>query len=202
MDLNFDTDGLYHLKDASGQFVNDPSQVTAPLLRDSRTLYDMLTDGGRDFTGFSSEVYIVVTGDDGDGGELNNGCFKVIGAGTAGYTEHSADDSYSLVLEPLSAEWGRGGAQFDLETSGVVTVEFRSQYTNAEDGNGLTAGNPALCIVLTDIFGLLKHPWQASVLSEEMAGDIPGLGIDNSLPEGGVASKMCLSTTLLSLIHI
>ena len=60
VDVNFDTEGVYHTTD-HGQFENDPSKVSSSLLRGSRTLYGMLTDEGRDRTGRSSEVYVVGT---------------------------------------------------------------------------------------------------------------------------------------------
>ena len=43
------------------------SALTNPLLGSTRTLFDMLTQGGQQRTGLSSEVYVVVYGDDGAG---------------------------------------------------------------------------------------------------------------------------------------
>ena len=192
VDVNFDTEGVYHTTE-HGQFENDPSTVSAPLLRGSRTLYGMLTDEGRDRTGKSSEVYVVLYGDNASGGRVNNGCFRVIGAGTAGYTEHSADDAYSIVVAPLDPEF----TTFDTTTGGVVTAEFRSQYTNAEDGNGLTTGDPALCIVLTDLGGLADHPWNKALLDDTVGDFDYSFPIDAASGLVKIDAKLVLSTTLL-----
>lgn len=200
--LDFDLSGGFYLKDANGDFLNDPTQVASPLLRNSRTLYGMITDDGRDRTGASSEVYVVLYG---DADSLNNnGGFKVIGAGTAGYTNRTASTSTGLVLQALSPEWKTVDATFN-----TFTAEIRSQYTNSDSPGSYQAASPDLAIVLTDIggsgglvtpavTGLSDHPWNATTLG---AGD--GAGLDLSIPfDGGaeratVSSKAVINLTLL-----
>lgn len=98
--LDFDTAGIFYTLDSNGRFNLDVDGITQPLLRGERTLYDMLTAGGTDRTGSSSEVYLVLFGDDTN--EANNGAFKVIGAGTAGYTTNDAGAADRVVVEFLT----------------------------------------------------------------------------------------------------
>ena len=153
--FNFDTAGTFY--PAAGVTVDDPSAVAVPLLRGERTFFGMLTNNGQDRSGASSEVYLVLFGD--KSGTNNNGAFRVIGAGSVGYTEHNGQASAgTLVLEPLSADftsWDASGNTF--------TVDFRSQFHNADDiSNYQVASRQAdLMVVLTDIGGeeLSGTPW-------------------------------------------
>ena len=173
--LDFDAAGAYYEKDANGNFLNDPDQITQPLLRDSRTLYGMLTGDGRDSTGVSSEVYLVLYGDDSD--RNNNGVFKVIGAGqTTGYTTYNASNSTSLVVSPLSQDF----SAFNPVTGKTLTVEWRSQEHNADDTSTHDASVADFVIGLTDIGGFATgpqnaYPWQAVTLGS-------GEAYDNSMP--------------------
>lgn len=181
--LDFDTVGNFYSLDSFGNFESDPTQVSVPLLRGERTLYDMITDYGRDGTGASSEVYIVLYGD--TSFTDNNGAFKVIGAGTVGYTNKSAQDAYSVRVEPLS----QGVVTFTIAPGQTLTAQFRSQITNAEDGSGFASGpaRSSLAIVLTDIQGVEGgegNPWNATNLGA------------NAIP-AAVASKLLIDTTLL-----
>jgi hypothetical protein len=190
--VDFDLAGDYFQKDTEGNFLNDPSQIANPLLYDRRTLFGMLTDNGRDITGASSEVYIVVYGD--PAAMDNNGCFKVLGAGAApgsptfgaGYTTHYGQTATTVVVDPLSADF----TGF-VDTSNTVTVEFRSQETNVEDGSGFVSGDSALAIVMTDIGGLLDHPWNATTL------DNLALPIDPTVERVAVESKAVLGSGLM-----
>lgn len=123
-------------------------QSTFPMGSQGRTLRDYLTADGTDFSGASSQLYIVVYGD--TDSRDNNGAFKVIGAGTIAaqtdepYTNKTADDPSGLVVVPLS----EGFVSFFNSTK-TVTIEFRSQEITAEADNGKT--NPAgVAVVLTD----------------------------------------------------
>lgn len=156
--VDFDAAGVYYSLDSNGRFTNDGDAVSRPMLR-GRTLYDVLTDGGSDRTGASSELYMVLYGD-ADSFD-NNGAFKVLGAGTVGYTSYSASTSTSLVLQALSTEWTGVDA-----TGNTFTAEMRSPYTFSDDGGSFNADDPNLCIVLTDIGGLDNHPWNVANLND------------------------------------
>ena len=154
--------------------------VTTPVLRGQRTFFDMLTKGGVDRTGASSEVYIVTLGD--NLSENNNGAFQVIGAGTVGYTSTSASQATNIVVRPLSQDF----VSFDNNAANTINIEFRSQYMNAEDGTGRVAGNAAAVLVLTDIEGVaggISNPWNQQ--------NVGGTGISQP-----IASKFILDTTL------
>lgn len=183
----FDFDAAGGFNNASGGvFPNDPAQVATPFLRGERTFFGMLTDDGRDQTGASSEVYLMTFGD--PTGRNNNGAFRVIGAGTVGYTNVPGINAGTLVLEPLSGDftgWSATGS------GNEITVDFRSQYHNADDISTYAARIADLAIVLTDIGGESGDgtPW-----------DLANVGT-NALDQAGgfyyAPSKMVLSTTLL-----
>ena len=136
----------------------DTTGIANPVLRGQRTLFDMLTRGATDLTGNSSEVYLLLYGDNTTLG--NNGVVKVIGAGTVGYTNSSATAPdrvrVSFIVEGVSA-WGAA-------PGAVGVAEMRSQYTNAEDGPGGSLVTPSsLAVVLTDIEGLTATKWSGAV---------------------------------------
>lgn len=195
--VNFDASGAFYSQDANGDFEMDPAGVTDPLLRGERTLFDMLTDYGKDRTGSSSEVYVVLYGD--DESTQNNGVFRVLGAGTVGYTNVNASSATSIVLEALSADWtvaGGGSGVFDLTTgtpagTKQITCEFRSQYHNAEDLSDYPARTADLMIVLTDIGGLTETPWKASALGS-------GETYDLSMPVSGASGRTALFAKLVT----
>lgn len=123
-----------------------------PLGRNGRSLRDYLTNDGQDSTGASSQLYLVVYGD--QDSKDNNGAFKVVGAGTAAatggaYTQHRAATAHGLVVEPLSAGW----SSFTNNASNTVTVEFRSQEINAEDDAGKATPPAGVAVVFTDLAG-------------------------------------------------
>lgn len=148
--IDFDLPGDWWSKDANGNFENDPALVTFPVLRGERTLWSMLTNGGVDITGVSSEVYLILYGD--ETRTQNNGAFKVIGAGTAvaGLTTNPASASNRVRVQFLT----QGVTDFDNTTARTVTAEVRSQTTNAEDGDGSAIGPAALTITTTDLTAL------------------------------------------------
>ena len=193
--VNFNTPGAWFSKDSNGEFQDDPALVANPLFHGLKTLYGMLTDGGRDSTGASSEIYVVVYGD--KDSKANNGAFKVFGAGTLGMGI-PATAATRIVVLPLSPEFFPTG----FETTGnTVRVEFRSQYTHVEDTSAYLGsvlnGVADVVVVLTDIGGQTETPWKAAYL-----GGGAGDGYDLSLPLGGdnypdAANKLALTTTLL-----
>jgi hypothetical protein len=194
--IDFDTDGIYFSKDANGNFNNDPSVLVSPLWQGQRTLYGMLTGEGTDRTGASSEVYVVLYGDPDSLG--NNGAFKVVGAGdTAGYTTFRGGSSTEIVLQPLSTEF----TGLDPATGNTVTVEFRSQDHNAEEGGSFADSSPDLCIVLTDIGGGDTTPWDRANLGFDLSlwenlGNFPPLDATGN-PRTLISSKALLAPTLL-----
>lgn len=129
--------------------------VTNLCLHGSRNLFDLLTAGGRDLTGASSELYLVLTGDDTNA--ENVGVFRVVGAGTVGYTTESGATSEDLVVERV----GTGSAALVVATG--LTAEVRSQYTHTEDET-VSADGSALAIVLTEAAPTeVSSPWNGLV---------------------------------------
>lgn len=133
----------------TGQNWNTLDQNAFPLGREGKTLRDLLTNDGRDTTGFSSQIYIVVYGD--TDSRDNNGAFRVIGAGTVAaqgnnpYTQYSGTTVDALVVLPLSADF-----QTFFNSSKTVVIEMRSQEILAELDDGKT--NPAgVAVVMTDL---------------------------------------------------
>ena len=145
---------------AGGIFPNDPTEVTTALLRNQRTLFGMLTNDGRDRSGASSEVYLMTFGD--AGARNNNGGFRVIGAGTIGYTNISGSTVGMLILEPLSADF----STWDAASGNSLTVDFRSQYHNADDVSSYSSRIADFAIVLTDIGGEAGEgtPWDLATV--------------------------------------
>lgn len=156
--VDFDTAGVFF--PTAGVTVNDPAACAQPLLHGTRTLYDMLTAGGTDLSGKSSEVYLVLSGDTTDP-TITNGVFRVIGAGTVGYTARNASAADQVVVEFIREAGGPSDFVAPGPTTGL-TAEVRSQYTHTLDDNGSVAGPSALTIVLTDINGSVggaTNPW-------------------------------------------
>ena len=186
--LNFNTAGTFY--PTTGVTVDDPSAVSVPLLRGERTLFGMLTNHGQDRSGASSEVYLMTYGD--VSGTNNNGAFRVIGAGSAGYTEHDGLASAgTLVLEPLSADFAGWDA-----SGNTITVDFRSQYHNADDISDyqVASRQADLVVVLTDIGGeaLSGTPWDLAT------ADTLALPQDaGNSNKRTAASKAVLNLTLL-----
>ena len=155
--------------------------ITNLLLHGTRNLYDLLTNGGRDPSGASSELYITMADSTNPG---DNGCFRVIGAGTAGYTWHNAPDGQSIVVERV------GAALAAMVPTAEVTVKFRTQYTNTADSS--------MAIVLTDLAGTLggtANPWGvAPTTASSYNGDMV---LDTSLLYGPSRGAMARVATRL-----
>jgi hypothetical protein len=195
--LSFDAFGIFYTQDATGAFANDPSLVSIPFLRGERTLFGMLTNNGRDRTGASSEVYILLYGD--QDSTDNNGAFKVVGAGSVGYTHRTASNATSVVVEPLSADFDvlPGGTGFDTTTGNSITYEFRSPWTNSEDGGARTGFTGDLAIVLTDIGGQTTHPWNLTTLGVGHPFDMHVPFYPTDPPADPVADKAAIPSKLL-----
>ena len=190
--LDFDTAGVWFSKTGT-RFDNDPSVISKPVLRGQRTLWGMLTQDGKDLSGSSSEVYLIVWGDNVNPG--NNGAFQVIGAGaTAGYTTEAASAADRVRVRFLSA----GVASFTLPSGGTLAAELRSQYTNSEDGTGFASGVASLAVAFTDLEGTLggtANPWNAGNLGAHPISTpvVSKLAIDTTLqyhPERGAMARV------------
>ena len=155
-----------------------------PLGRDGRSWKDYLTHNGQDRSGLSSEMYLILYGD--QGSRDNNGVFKVVGAGNTLWTDFVDGDINTLIVIPMSADW----SAFD-NTGNTVTVEIRSMDTNAEDDNGRSSPPSGLAVVFTDLRASSLPPWSNidSALALQTTGSPARL-----VP---VASKAVLTMSLL-----
>jgi hypothetical protein len=151
--------------DAAGSWCENPldprvsslAGISNLLLHGSRNLFDVLTLGGEDLTGLSSELYVVLTGDTTNPG--NAGVFRVIGAGTIGFTTVVAPAATDLVVVRVGESPGA------FVTGVTLTAEARTQYTHSLDGNLLSDGASAV-VVLTDLYsaaGGSTSPWSGLV---------------------------------------
>lgn len=137
--------------------------VTNLLLHGTRNLYDMITAGGTDRSGYSSELYLVLTGDTVN--QANAGVFKVIGAGLGGMTTADGLAVTDLVLKRVGVGASPQVAALNL------TAEVRSQYTHTQDGDVADDGAAAV-IVLTDMEGAASgasYPW-AGLITTPLTG--------------------------------
>ncbi len=184
--VDFDVAGQW-VSDAANPQVLSVSGIANLLLHGKRNLFDMLTAGGRDLTGDSSEVFLVLSE-----GSTDLGAFRVVGAGTIGYTSQDASVSDRLALKPvgLSTISGEVG----------ITGEVRSQHMNTEDNPGST--NPAACIVITDLAatqGGATNPWNG-LSAATIAGDMV---LDTSLlygPSRGGMARLADSLSRFALV--
>ena len=164
--VNFDTVGEWY-STASSIRSTSTDGITNLLLHGSRNLYDMLTRGGLDETGTTSEVYIVLTNDTANSD--NCGVFRVIGAGTNafpnGFTTNPADDPSGLVLQRV----GVGSA--NLVGAITLTAEVRSQYTHTQDGSGTPSSEGASAVIVaTDLSGTLTITAPSWQLTQPVLG--------------------------------
>ena len=179
---NTSPDGLCEID--FGIDFDDPSWVgDSPLhklLNGTKTLKDMLTDNGRDFSGNSSDIYLIVYGD--NDYAQNNGAFKVLGAGTLA-TASKASTSTRLVVEFLT----EGVTAFDLTAivPKVVSIEVRSLSCTNQGGNGSTLGTSAATITFT---GLSNNNWQSKSTSMINTG---------TSSRSGYPSSMVVNTSLM-----
>ena len=190
-----------------GDMCNDPKAITNPLNHGMRTLYGMLTANGMDIVGGASEVYVTIYGDNTK--RANNGVFKVIGVGTAGYTTRMLDptDLNGLTatatkirvvpLFPPESDW----IGFNNTTQKTVTVEFRAQLHNSYDDSMHSQNVSDVVIGLTDIGGLKEeatYPWRASILGRGTGDyDLSMPYVPLQAPVAAIPEKMLIGMTLL-----
>lgn len=132
------------------------------LLSGTRTLRDMLTDGGKDPSGESSEAYLILFGDANN--PVNNGVFKIVGAGTAaGGTLRPASSPTGLVLKAVTVGFSSFVPAVLPTPPETMTGEIRSQYSTSNDADLI--GVPSAVVAFTDIqnvFGGESNPWNAT----------------------------------------
>ena len=198
--INFDTPNLYWTYDSKGNYeVPVTPALTNPLLNGERTLFDMLTTGGTQRTGVTSDVILVLTGDSAVGSRPNNGAFLVVGAGTtvgkaaatsgtiySNFTQFDASSSTRVVCIPINADFPNAG--FNTATGGILNGQFRSQVSTVEGGTG-TAGQSAMCIVMTDIGGKNPHPWNQTTLGYNQSVPHFNFSVDYATYAGYAAIK-------------
>ena len=185
--VNFDTAAQWVADAASPQDLST-SGIANLLLHGKRNLFDMLTAGGRDLTGDSSELFLVLSE-----GTTDLGAFRVVGAGTIGYTSQNASAPNRLALKPI-------GPVSAISGEVNITGEVRSQHMNTEDNPGST--NPAVCIVITDLAasqGGVTNPWNG-LSAATIAGDMV---LDTSLlygPSRGGMARLADSLSRFALV--
>ncbi len=163
LNVDFTEDGAFIHHD-------DPMQVEGvahPCLHGTRTIYDLITRGGTDRTGKSSQLYLILHGDTDESGQWNNGAYKVIGFGdenAEGVPRHFdawCHNATSLAVIPIGYESAQSD-HFDYDITNLdrmMSAELRTPFTHVNDGQGSDSGNSAACIVLTDIQSTLGGPW-------------------------------------------
>ena len=188
--VNFDTAGQW-VADAADPQELSTTGITKLLLQGKRNLFDMLTDGGTNLTGASSELYLVLSD-----GTTDIGLFQVVGAGTIGYTTRNASTSDGVVVIPVGTS--------TITTGETLTAEIRSVYTNTEDGIG-TSGTTtsSVAIVFTNIQatnGSTTNPWNG-LSSLQIAGDMV---LDTSIlygPSRGAMARLADSLSRFSVVN-
>ena len=174
----------------------DTNPLAPSLGREGKSLRDYLTNDGKDYTGLSSKMYLVVYGD--QDFRDNNGAFQVIGAGTTAvaggqYTQNVSTSPNRLVVRPLSADFNAF-----VDSPNTVTIEFRSQEINAEDDNGSDNPPHGIAVVVTDLASPITTrdptalPWGsvASAYQLQYDGSVPSRLIP-------ITSKATLTMDLL-----
>lgn len=192
--VNFDAPNVFYTLDSYGNVLDDPSTVAKPLFNGRKTLWNVLTKGGQDIRGYSSELYVVLYGDTDAAGLGNNGVFQVLGAGTV-LTQTPASSSTKIYLRKLCLNLPAP----TNTTAQAITVEFRSVYHNADDLSSQVAGFADLALVFTDLGGInSNNPWSLQQLGW---GDPAGYDLstpdDPVLNRPYIASKMLVNMTLL-----
>ena len=203
--VDFNALGTYWTVTGSEYDLLPTNTLTQPFLYGQRTLYSMLTNDGIDSTGQSSDVYLVLWGDDSIGARNNNGAFKVVGVGTGlgggnpghNLTTWTASTSTRVVAIPLNTEFSAG---FNTTTGKTIHVQARSQVTTTEGGSGVTNQTSALCVVLTDVLGHLKHPWYNGTLGALATDSSSGIGLIHSPLEINLSLQYSPSRGFISRI--
>lgn len=190
--INFDAPNIFYTLDSYGNVLDDPSTVAKPMLNGRKTMWNLLTKGGQDLTGQSSELYVVLYGDTDALGLGNNGAFQVVGAGTT-LTQNPASSSTNIRLKCLSLNLPNP----TTVTAKPIQTEFRSVYSNADDLSSSIAGFADIAVVFTDLGGIQSNnPWSLRQLGW---GDPAGYDLTNPTDSGKpyIASKALLNLSLL-----
>lgn len=112
---------------------------TELLLYGRKNLFDVISNGGKDISGSSSELFVVVKDTLNSG---NTGLYKVVGGGIGDYLSTSnASASDRLVISAVST----GGAIVDGAT---VIAQCRTPYTNTEDGPTSSSLSAASAVIV------------------------------------------------------
>jgi len=211
--INFDDYGVFYTTKTGvpgGVFENDPSKVSKPLCGGRKTLWGLLTDDGKDLSGRSSKLYLLTYGDTSVDGLGNNWVFKVVGAGSVGYTKYSVPDIYSEALPISNCLFLESVSNKELniknDSGGFVTFELRSLYSNADDLSSAVEGSfsntPAnradIAVALTDLEGTYRWgtPWNPDNLGSDTPYD-RSIKTDTATGLPYIDSKMLLNMTLL-----
>ena len=198
--LNFDAAGTYWTTTNNEFDLLPNAGLAQSFLYGQRTFYSMLTADGTDSTGQSSDVYLVLWGDDSIGARNNNGAFKIVGAGTItnkpghNLTTWNASTGTRVVAIPLNTEFYLNGG-FNTTTGNAIHVQARSQVTTTEGGGGVTNQASAVCVVLTDVLGSLGHPWNRTRLGYMTFSGID-VATDNSSGIALIHSPLEVNLTL------
>ena len=143
--LDFDTVGGWYNVEFTDKDTLSTQGITNLVVHGTKNIFNLITNGGKDLSGMSSELFLVITDDLTNPG--NCGCFRVIGLGTVmgTYTSVNGSAQDRLVVVPVST----GGAVVDGQT---VRVETRSLDTNTQDGPASSSvGAASAVIVLGDL---------------------------------------------------
>ena len=168
----------------------DPSLPNESLLYGRRNMFDLVTKGGKDLSGLSSELYIVVRDAINPG---NNGVFRVVGA--QGVSSNNSLQTDRLVVVPVL----KNGALVD---GAIVNVECRSPYTNTEDGPSSSSLSRSSAVI---VVGDLASNWNrtgfgwtsANILAEQM---ILSLSVAYG-PSRGATARVADKISRLSVIE-
>jgi len=205
--INFNTYGVWYTTDTGaigGDIQNDPSAVLKPLMNGRTTLWGLLTNNGKDPSGSSSKLFLITYGDKSSSGRNNNNLWKVVGVGTSrnvggpGFTTSPASNATSVTIVPVGNVDGNNNPPVP-GTGEVITLEFRSPYSNSDDLSGKTSGYADVAIVLTDIGGETSlHPWLRRDLGYNASdGYDISVDFDTTTNRPYIASDMLLNMTLL-----
>ena len=179
--VDFDVLGEFYSLDEYGRVANDPDAISKPVLNGKRTLFGLLTDNGRDMTGLSSELYVVLYGD--QDFARNNGAFKVIGLGTVGYSNSVTASSTSIRVQFLTT----GASNFETTSTNTITCEMRSPYCTNKGGAGFANGVAAATITFTGLAEATSN-WYSNSSTLDATG---------SSGREGYPSKMVIGTSVM-----
>jgi hypothetical protein len=134
------SDKVWAINTANLNYDNIADTLT---LHNTTTLRNLITKDGMDNSGFSSEAYLVVYGDDLNA--ENNGCFKIIGAGNITKINNSLTNpvANNVANHLFLSRIGSSTDLFVNNNGSTVTLEIRTQKLDSRD--------TSTCIVLTSV---------------------------------------------------